>query len=208
MEYLLIKKQRRFINYYFIWAPYILIYQATNRLPFFPPRQLELSWLDRAVPFTSWLIPVYVSYLVYAFIALARSKDDWELNDLFYMTHFQLFVCALFFIFFPVSFPRHEYYSQAPITGVFMNFWLWFDAPNNCFPSLHTANCALAAHSSLGKPHQWLYFSWGALIIASTVLCKQHYVVDAAAGLLIYLLSIQFKRWVLTPWKKAHKTTS
>ena len=208
MEYLFIKKQRHFISYYFIWAPYILIYQVTNRFPLFSPREFELTWLDNFLPFTAFLIPVYVSYLIYAFVAVARAKDDWELNDLFFMTHFQLLVCVLFFIFFPVSFPRHEYYTQASLTGVFMDFWLWFDAPNNCFPSLHTANCALAIHSSLGKPHQWFYCLWGVLIITSTVLCKQHYAVDVAAGIGVYLASVKFRDWVLHPWKTAANATT
>ena len=201
MRFRIIKKQRCFLCYYVLWAPYIFTYQITNRIPLFEPAGLELSWLDRALPFTPFLLPVYVSYLVYAFIVVSRSKDDWELNELFYITHFQLIVCALFFIFFPVSFPRHEYYADGALTGVFLKFWLWFDAPNNCFPSLHTANSALAIHYSLGKPHQWIFAAWGALIICSTVLCKQHYAVDVAAGLGVYVASILFRNLFIKPWK-------
>jgi len=202
MRFYLIKKQKHFINYYFIWAPYILTYQLTNRHLFFSPRQFDLTRLDRAIPFAPFLLPIYVSYLVYAFVAVARSKDDRELNELFYVTHFQLFICALFFIFFPVTFPRQEYYTDGYIPGLFMNFWEWFDAPNNCFPSLHTANSALAIHYSLGKPYQWAFVAWGFLIICTTVLCKQHYVIDIAAGLAVYFASIKMRDIVLLPWEK------
>ncbi len=203
LRYRLIKKQRHFIFYYIIWAPYIFTYQVTNRFLLFAPVSFELSWLDKNLPFFSFLIPIYVSYLLYAFVVVARAKDDWELNDLFYMTHFQLIVCVAFFVLFPVTFPRHEYYVQAPVTGVFLDFWTWFDAPNNCFPSLHTANCALAIHYSADKPYNWFFCTWGVLIIATTVLCKQHYAVDVAAGLAVYLASIRLRDWVLIPWRKA-----
>ncbi len=203
LDYILVKKPRCFLVYYLYWVPYTLVYEATNRFLLFPPTQLEFTWLDANLPFVSFLVPVYVSYLLFGCLILANSKDNQELNDLFYLTHFQLLVCALFFVFFPVSFPRHEYYAGSAFTKVFLDFWLWFDAPNNCFPSLHTANCALAIHYSLGKKWQWLFCFWGGMIIVSTVLCKQHYIVDLAAGLCVYLLSIRFKEWVLDPWKGA-----
>ncbi|MBI9075425.1 MAG: phosphatase PAP2 family protein [Desulfatibacillum sp.] len=208
MDYILIKKQRYFFIYFLFWGPYTLVYELTNRCLLFSPTQLEFSWLDNALPFVSFLVPVYVSYLLFGCLILANSQDNWELNDLFYLTHFQLVVCALFFVFFPVTFPRHDYYVTSSITKVFLDFWLWFDAPNNCFPSLHTANCALAIHYSLGKKWQWLFCIWGVLIIISTVLCKQHYVVDLVAGLCVYLLTIRFKHWVLDPWKNAAKTAA
>ncbi len=201
MRFRQIRKQKYFLGYYVLWAPYILTYQLTNRLPVFDPASFELSWLDRVAPFMPLLLPIYVSYLVYAFVVVARSKDDWELNELFYITHFQLIVCAAFFILFPVTFPRHEFYADGALTGAFMKFWIWFDAPNNCFPSLHTANSALAIHYSIGKPYQWVFAAWGALIICSTVLCKQHYAVDVAAGLAVYLASIKMRDYVLIPWK-------
>lgn len=196
MPPLIIRKQKHFLVYYLIWAPYILAYVLTNRFPLFNPVQLSLTKLDKAIPFLPFMIFIYVSYLVYAFIVIARSKDDQQVTEIFYITHIQLFICLCFFILYPVTYPRETFYYANPITHLFNQFWIWFDAPNNCFPSLHTANCCLAIHFSQDKEKRWIYTAWGMLIIFSTLTCKQHYIVDILAGIFVYLISITLaKAW-------------
>lgn len=192
-----IGKQKHFLTYYIIWAPYILIYVLTNRFPILEPKQLPLTWLDQQIPFLPFMIPIYVSYLVYAFVVIARSREDREVNEIFYITHVQLLISLLFFITYPVTFPRESYYDGDAVTQLFYRFWLWFDAPNNCFPSLHTANCSLAIHYSLNKPHRILFVGWGLLIIIGTLVCKQHYIVDVLGGFVVYWLSVRIARHYL-----------
>jgi membrane-associated phospholipid phosphatase len=193
---LIIRKQKHFLAYYLIWSPYILTYVLSNRFPLFNPVQLPLTALDKAIPFLPFMIPIYVSYLVYAFICVARLRDDQQLTDVFYITHIQLFICLCFFILYPVTYPRNGFYYNNSVTHIFHQFWIWFDAPNNCFPSLHTANCCLAIHYSQNKENCWLYTAWGVLIIAGTLTCKQHYIIDVVAGMLVYWISIVLaKRW-------------
>jgi membrane-associated phospholipid phosphatase len=59
------------------------------------------------------------------------------------------------------------------------------DNPFNCFPSLHTSvSTILAIHwLRVNRPLGILVAIWTALIVASTVLIKQHYVPDLVAGL-------------------------
>ncbi len=97
-----------------------------------------------------------------------------------------------FFIFYPVSYPKDVFYEAGPATTAFNQIWLWFDAGNNCFPSLHTAICMLAIYYSRNFSFRvrWIIIPWAALVILSTVTCKQHYVVDVVAGMILCLLSI------------------
>jgi membrane-associated phospholipid phosphatase len=190
MPPLIIRKQKYFLSYYLIWAPYILTYVLTNRFPLFKPVQFPLTELDKAIPFLPFMIPIYVSYLVYAFIVVARSRNDQQVTEIFYITHIQLFICLCFFILYPVTYPREGFYYANSITNLFNQFWIWFDAPNNCFPSVHTANCCLAIHYSQDKSKRWLYTMWGILIIVGTLTCKQHYLIDVLAGILVYWISI------------------
>jgi len=191
MEVLKIKKQRYFPAYYLIWFPFILTYQITNRFHFIEPRLLKITWMDRMIPFVPWMIPVYVSYLVYTFVVIARSRDDREVKDIFVLTHIQLFLSVLFFVFYPVTFPRDQFYYAEAVTAVFNQFWIVFDAPNNCFPSLHTILCLTAIRHSIDKPHAWFYTGWGIMIILSALTCKQHYVIDIAAGVGVYFVSVR-----------------
>ncbi|MDY6831744.1 MAG: hypothetical protein SWC96_07845, partial [Thermodesulfobacteriota bacterium] len=59
----LLKKRNNIFYYLLLWAPYIAVYQVTNRFHIIEPRYLEFSVIDRLIPFLHWMVPVYVSYL-------------------------------------------------------------------------------------------------------------------------------------------------
>ena len=184
--------------YLLIWLPYILVYQVTNRFPIFEPTTLPLTELDKAVPFVPQLLPLYISYLAYYFVTVSRMENDREINRLFYATHVELFISATIFILFPVRMPRELYY-QPEIYNWADAFWRWFDAPNNCLPSLHASNCLLLMQFNWRRRHRVIYLAFGASIIASTLFVKQHYVVDLFAGAGVYLVARWFvSRLVIT----------
>jgi len=41
------------------------------------------------------------------------------------------------------------------------------------------------------------------MIIAGTLTCKQHYVIDILAGILVYVFSLKVSEWIGTGYKKA-----
>ena len=178
--------------YLLIWLPYILVYQITNRFPLFEPTTLPLTDLDNAIPFVPQLLPLYVSYLVFYFATVSRMENDREVNRLFYATHLELLISATIFIVLPVRMPRELYY-QPEIYNWADAFWRWFDAPNNCLPSLHASNCLLLMQFNWQRRGRWLFTVLGISIIASTLFVKQHYVVDLVAGASVYLIA----RWFL-----------
>jgi membrane-associated phospholipid phosphatase len=61
------------------------------------------------------------------------------------------------------------------------------DNPFNCFPSLHTSMSTILAIHWLRVDRRigFVVACWTALIVASTVLVKQHYLADLAAGLVL-----------------------
>lgn len=179
--------------YWLYWAPFIAVYQATNRWLLVPPSELPMTWLDRAIPFVAALIPVYVAYLPLYWATAIRSEDDVQANRLFYAAYLQLLISVPFFLFYPVRMPRESFYPPE-VYGWADAFWRWFDAPNNCFPSLHVSNCLLLAHFNWGRAWRWLFVPASAAVIASTLLVKQHYAVDLLGGAAVYLVSAWFLR--------------
>ena len=112
------------------------------------------------------------------------------------------FICAwlvadVFFIAYPTIGPR-----PGKVVAEGFNAWVLkeiyaADARYNCFPSLHVAQCFIAAfacsrvHRGVGAAaHAWAF-----LVAVSVVYTKQHYVADAVAGfLLAALVSFVFMR--------------
>ena len=176
--------------YLLIWLPYILVYQATNRFPIFEPITLPFTVLDEAIPFIPELLPLYISYLAYYFVTVSRMDNDREVNRLFYATHLELLISGTIFILLPVRMPRELFY-RPEIYNWADAFWRWFDAPNNCLPSLHASNCLLLMQFNWHKRYRWVSSGVGVSIIASTLFVKQHYAVDLLAGAGVYLVA----RW-------------
>ena len=177
--------------YMLVWAPYIAAYQLVNRYPVFEPTELSMTWLDRAIPFVPELLPIYVSYLLYYFWTVARLESDRGVSRVFYATHLQLAVALVVFVLYPVRMPRELFYA-GPAFNWADAFWRWFDAPNNCLPSLHAANVMVLVQVNWRRPGRWAAAAAGAAIIASTLLVKQHYAVDLLAGGAVYLVARAF----------------
>lgn len=88
-----------------------------------------------------------------------------------------------FFLFFPVETPQHwRTINQGKTWSErFLQYVQKFDAPLNCFPSMHVSVATLTAmhaHATLGH---WA-FAFPVLIAISCVFTKQHYIVDLPFG--------------------------
>jgi membrane-associated phospholipid phosphatase len=184
--------------YFVYWAPFIALYQITNRWPLRTPVELPLTWADQAIPFVPELLPVYVAYIPLYWWTVVRSENDREVNRIFYAADLQLLLSLPFFVLFPVRMPIERFYG-AETFGWADALWRWFDVPNNCFPSLHVSNSLLLLHFNWRRPRRLFFAAASLAVIASTVLVKQHYVVDVAGGVLVYLVSRVFlSRLVIT----------
>lgn len=140
--------------------------------------------LDRAIPlvpawsvvygslFCAALLPVFVVHqqelirrTVLAFIAIWLAS----------------YAC---FVAWPTAAPAHAAPGADSFGGWVLAAIYDSDVRYNCFPSLHVAQCVLAA-LICSRVHRGVGLAcgaWAALVALSTLFVKQHYVVDVVAG--------------------------
>lgn len=150
-------------------------------------RTLPLPGED-LIPFIPSFFPVYLSaYLLFpiVFLSAPTSRDVWLMIRVF------LVACVihyLFFILMPVQYDlRPEEVEGVDLMSRMITVFYALDKPLNCFPSMHVSFvflCYYFAREHL--PMQARAIGWLAFAIAvSTLLVKQHYVLDAAAGIVV-----------------------
>jgi membrane-associated phospholipid phosphatase len=155
-------------------------------------------WLDRAVPAEPAWSLVYLSLFLAAllpvFVIHQRELVRRTVNA-FLATWLTAYV---FFVAYPTIGPR----PPGHITGDNFSAWLLqgiyaSDVRYNCFPSLHVAQCFLAAlacsriHLGVGA----VAGVWATLVGISTLFTKQHFALDVVSGaLLAYLAYLVFLR--------------
>lgn len=142
------------------------------------------SVVDEAIPYWPAWSWVY-SFLYYPAILYL----NWTVTSARHFTHLAMSFFVLlvgqmaFFLLFPVETPRHwrEINRGRSLSERFLQFVRKFDAPGNCFPSMHVSVAmltALHAQASIGPAA----FLFPVLIAASCVFTKQHYLLDLPAG--------------------------
>jgi membrane-associated phospholipid phosphatase len=142
------------------------------------------SKLDEALPF--WPVWAWVySFLYYPAIVYLNwvVLSPRHYNHLAMSFFILLFMQMAFFLLFPVATPTHwRAYAEGPgWSKRFLRFVQKFDAPTNCFPSMHVSVAtltALHAKAHLGPSA----FAFPALIAISCVFSKQHYLIDLPFG--------------------------
>ena len=140
--------------------------------------------LDERIPF--WPVWAWIySFLYYPAIVYL----NWTVSSPRHFNHVAMSFFVLlagqmfFFLYFPVATPPHwrSINRGRSLSERFLRFVHRFDAPSNCFPSMHVSVAtltALHASSTLGMPA--LVFP--GLIALSCVFTKQHYLADLPAG--------------------------
>jgi membrane-associated phospholipid phosphatase len=149
---------------------------ATHTLPTF-------AWerdLRPSPEFVLIYLTIYPTFLLpFLFV---RQKDFFRLFSLAYIS--VMCICYLIYLFFPVSIDRPELSVHSFSTWVLAIVYA-ADRPWNCFPSLHVAMSLLAALTIL-EVHRirgMLVLVLTLWIAYSTVLIKQHYVLDVLAAI-------------------------
>lgn len=152
--------------------------------------------IDKALPFIPAFSVIYVlAYVqwVVGFVLVAR-----ESRELCYsMMSGEIaakFICMMLFIFVPTTMVRaditgNDFFSNA------VRLIYRIDTPDNLFPSLHCLEswfCFRGAMQMKKTGKLYLYFSliFTLLVFASTVLVKQHEVVDIIAGVVVLELGL------------------
>jgi len=162
-----------------------LIYDSLNH----GPNRLFLQTpLDRALPVVPIFAIPYVSLIPYIGVTLlvflffrARVFRSAALTMIIVW-----FVSYAFYFFLQSYIARPQVTGTDPFSGMIRSIYA-SDQPYNDFPSLHTSLSTIIAI------HWWRFDRrigipaaiWTALIVASTVFVKQHYLADVAGGLVL-----------------------
>ena len=186
---------------YVLWLPvYLLCFFILERLPERAYWDTQLP-SDAWIPFNSWFVIPYCSWfflLILSGIAvLGRNVQAFRR----YMRFLSLtFLSAVvLWVFLPTGQDLRPVQPDGPL-GPAVALLYRIDTNTNVFPSLHVAGAigaALAVWDAFGtrnRPACWAVTALAALITASTLLIKQHSILDIAgaavfsviAGILVY----------------------
>jgi membrane-associated phospholipid phosphatase len=162
-----------------------LIYESLNH----GPNRIFLETpLDRALPVVPMFAIPYISLIPYIGVSLVaflffrvRVYRSAALTMIIVW-----FVSYAFYFFLQSYVARPEIPGTDPFSAMIRSIYS-ADRPYNDFPSLHTSLSTIIAI------HCWRFdrrigipaVVWTALIVASTVLVKQHYLADVAGGLVL-----------------------
>ena len=169
-----------------IWAVYLLLFFLAEHTVVDNYHVMHCA-LDDLVPFCEWLIFPYFLWIPMMAVMTAYLAF-WDAEN---FRRFMTFIALGFLpvIVFDMLWPNGQ--DLRPAVFARENFATWLvsriyaaDTNTNVLPSMHVIGCAaltLACFDSqpLCKRHlQWVALSLGLLICASTVLVKQHSILD------------------------------
>ena len=141
-------------------------------------------WLDHALPVVPAWSFVYWSLFLAALLPVFVVHQQ-ELVRRTILAYLMAWLVAYaIFLAYPTVTSRPKAWPGEGFADWGMRLILATDTKYNCFPSLHVAQCFLAAfvchrvHRGVGA----IAFVWASLVAVSTLLTKQHYALDALAG--------------------------
>jgi membrane-associated phospholipid phosphatase len=145
--------------------------------------------LDRLVPMSPAWGPVYLSLFLAALLP-AFVLHQQELIRRTLLAYIAAWLTAYaFFLGWPTVLRRPDLAGGDGFLDWLVRSIHASDKPYNCFPSLHVAQCFLAAfavhrvHAGVGVAA----FAWACAVGLSTLFTKQHYVVDVIGGFVLAL---------------------
>lgn len=152
--------------------------------------------LDQMIPFCEVFVVPYLSW--FAFVpfgaAMALYRDEEEYKKLCYMLCIGMTIFLMVSVFFPnCQTLRPSVMPRDNICTRLTAFIYAHDTPTGIFPSIHVYNslCIMiwagtaVMPSKAGRRFKNIIYVWGALIILSTMLIKQHSVLDVSAAIVM-----------------------
>ena len=203
-------------------AKYLLLLGIFNLILYFSIQSLIttssynfLTNVDIKIPFIPEFVWVYHSFLpviILSILGLIKSKQ------LFFstLTAFMMatIVLSLFFVLCPSYYPR-EYWAidSNSISDQLLAVTRVIDGANNTLPSTHNTFAWLLVFcmsvTSCAKKYKWLvgaYAIWALLITISTLVLKQHYILDVVSGFALAAICFFFMQRLVESsfWKSIY----
>jgi len=150
-----------------------------------------LTQFDLNIPFIPefvWVYHTLVPVIALTMLVLVKKKELF----LSAMGAFAVATLALsiFYVAFPSFYPRENFHTPGGISGFLLNLTRLIDGAHNTFPSGHVTFAWLLTFlvglANCVKKNKLIYlgfFIWASLISVSTVVLKQHYIIDVFSGM-------------------------
>jgi len=151
-----------------------------------------LTTYDMAIPFMPQFVWIYHSILPAILITMMLLVHS---RQLFYNTFWAAMIATIIlnvsYVAFPSFYPR-EVFEVATLSEAIVEWTRQIDASNNTFPSGHVTFswllCLGMWNSITAVKHSYLrrlYLLWAIGVSLSTLVLKQHYIVDVVSGALL-----------------------
>ena len=180
-------------------AFFLILYGIINH---FPMHRYAVPFLfnEDKIPFLPWTFVIYISAFVQGAIIIHLIPRQFLLKA-FIVALCMICIGLLFFVLFPIEYPRFLY----PNSNVLIAFFRTTDATGNCYPSLHVSmTLFLASFYTLIETSffkKFLMWLWTIVIIISVLTTKQHYLIDVIGGTIlaipfIFKMRKEFKKYI------------
>lgn len=204
------KNYKLFLTIAFLVIYQSLLYLISKLTPI--KTTILTSTIDSRIPFIPFFIYFYILWYIMLFIVpyLLYKSDKEIFKKYFVSTFISITIAGLIYIFFPTSIVRASI-NGSGITNFIVKFIYLIDTPvMNCFPSMHCIISFLFIFSVIGcrnlsNKYKWVISILSCLIVISTLLVKQHVVVDVISGFIIssfvYFIVCKTKIWTFLKLK-------
>lgn len=137
-------------------------------------------------PIWIWMYTVFY-YPVVVLVVAFGSPDHRHFTYVVFSYIIMLSVMVLFFLIYPVTTPPswRQFDKTKSLSHRFLAFTQTIDGPNNCFPSGHAAISVITAYHMIQFVGIPLAAAYSLLVILSCLFCKQHYIIDVIAGVVL-----------------------
>lgn len=177
-------------------AIYLIGFFVLERFHLFELTYME-TWLDNYIPFNEYFVIPYVIWYFYIILGFIYFlfQDDFQYHRCMYYLFAGMFIALFIYTFFPNGQNLRVELTNDNIFQSMVSFLYTIDTPTNVCPSLHTYN-SIMMYVALKRSHFFknrrvldiLTFILVVSICASTVLIKQHAIVDVFGGILMSII--------------------
>lgn len=161
--------------------------------------------LDGKIPFVPSAIVIYIlsfAFWAMGFVVIGRESKS-VCYRVFTGEQIAKFLCLVIFMVLPTCMARPEV-PGSDIFSQLTRFIYWTDTPDNLLPSIHCLDSwvvfrgAMKCHK-VGKGYKLGCFIFALMVFASTLLVKQHVIVDVFAGVAVVEIGLwladRLKAW-------------
>jgi len=175
--------------------PYIILYFLLQSALVMNTNHNLTTDLDKLIPFVPefiWIYHTMIPIFILTTVILIEKRPVFFTAIISII--FASVIMLLFYTFFPAFYPR-DGHTEASLSGFLVEVTRSIDGSSNTFPSGHVTFAWLLVFfiglSTFEQKYTWIqtaYILWALLISISTLVLKQHFIVDVFSGMTLATL--------------------